>query len=306
MAFLWWLALLPVLTTRTGAGSRYPGWPATGTVIGHITGRLYGTGQTFRPLPPLSCGGLVINPGVGDGDDNPSTRRRRVVHGHHRRACLVERNAFGEIARSKRSRVVLCPASASAMLRSSAAPAVLSSPQMCAVVANDAKTTSMVSDRRPPRPPRAPAGWPSPGPRRGGPSPLSTTVRSLPCEPVPRHRRARTTRPPRQPLRQPHPPHQGTSREVPQDRSDLRWLVCNLSGSHVSRRVVSASASNSRSYVRTLPLETECKPYRSPRPNSLWCRSGWRCGALPAGNGFEPLRSRIRSASNSATIANTN
>jgi hypothetical protein len=30
-----------------------------------------------------------------------------------------------------------------------------------------------------------------------------------------------------------------------------RWLVCNLSGSHVSRRVVPASASSSRSCVRT-------------------------------------------------------
>ena len=38
-----------------------------------------------------------------------------------------------------------------------------------------------------------------------------------------------------------------------------RWLVCNLSGSHVSRRVVSASASSSRSCVRTHPMETECK-----------------------------------------------
>jgi hypothetical protein len=52
MAGIWWLALLPVATIRTDAGSRDPGSPGTGTIIGHVTGRLIwgsphvsGTGQ---------------------------------------------------------------------------------------------------------------------------------------------------------------------------------------------------------------------------------------------------------------------
>lgn len=67
-----------------------------------------------------------------------------------------------------------------------------------------------------------------------------------------------------------------------------RWLVCNLSGSHVSRRVVSASASSSRSCVRTLRLETECKPLPLSLAEFLVVPLGlavW-CFAL---NGF-PLR----------------
>ena len=45
-----------------------------------------------------------------------------------------------------------------------------------------------------------------------------------------------------------------------------RWLVCNLSGSHVSRRVVSASASSSPSRVRTLPIRDRVA---KPLPLSL-------------------------------------
>jgi hypothetical protein len=55
-----------------------------------------------------------------------------------------------------------------------------------------------------------------------------------------------------------------------------RWLVCNLSGSHVSRRVVSASASSSPSRVRTHPLETELQT-----PTALLGRIP--CGAARVG-----------------------
>jgi hypothetical protein len=61
-----------------------------------------------------------------------------------------------------------------------------------------------------------------------------------------------------------------------------RWLGYHLSGSHVSRCVVSATASSSPSCVRTLPIGDGVQTPAALLGRSPWeWRSGWRCGALP-------------------------
>ena len=57
---------------------------------------------------------------------------------------------------------------------------------------------------------------------------------------------------------------------TPQRAAVWRWLVYHLSGSHVSRCVVSATASSRDRAFALSQLEIECKnPYRSPWPNFL-------------------------------------
>lgn len=69
---------------------------------------------------------------------------------------------------------------------------------------------------------------------------------------------------------------------TPQRGAAWRWLVYHLSGSHVSRCVVSATASSRHRAFELSQLEIECKtPTALLGRISCECRSGWQCGALP-------------------------